>query len=58
MILNAGIHTTAPPAGGGHNGLPITGPWTTGIAAAAVALILAGLTTFVLARRRRTRFEP
>ncbi len=46
------------PSGGGEGGgLPITGPQTTTIGAAGAALVAAGLLGFLLARRRRTRFE-
>ncbi|MFF5289334.1 DUF11 domain-containing protein [Paractinoplanes globisporus] len=42
---------------GGGEGLPITGPQTALIGGAGTGLVAVGLVGFVLARRRRTRFE-
>jgi hypothetical protein len=42
---------------GGGEGLPITGPQTALIGAAGAGLVAVGLVGFVVARRRRTRFE-
>ncbi|MDI6097721.1 hypothetical protein QLQ12_03785 [Actinoplanes sp. NEAU-A12] len=44
-------------SGGEGGGLPITGPQGTAIAGVGVLLVAAGAAGFVIARKRRTRFE-
>ncbi|GIM93904.1 hypothetical protein [Paractinoplanes toevensis] len=61
IVLNG--TDTSGGTGGGENtggeggGLPITGPQTAFIGVAGAVLIAAGITGFVVTRRRRTRFE-
>jgi LPXTG-motif cell wall-anchored protein len=50
--------TPTPPADGGEGGgLPVTGSTTTTVAGTGVALLIAGGFSYLIARRRRTRFQ-
>ncbi|WP_433301719.1 LPXTG cell wall anchor domain-containing protein [Actinoplanes sp. CA-030573] len=54
---NSGGGQSEGEGGGSGGGLPITGPPTSLIGAAGAGLVAIGLAGFLIARRRRTRFE-